>query len=330
MMRGGPTSEACLDTSRSGVRRPRTSATDRHALLSRSTRVLLTAALCALVAAACGTGGPAAAQRSAPVSSPSAAALAAVQGATAGALSRTASISMTLSNGALFGSPASRVEATGSFDFVGLRGALSFATPSAGTGEPVIFTPTAVYVRPPATGSLLPAGKTWTVADFSDPESLTSNFPQLIAQAEIVNPAFTLSELLWGAASAAPAGREPVGGQDAARYAVTVDLNRAVAAATGPAQVPFGRALATESASLTRAGKPATITVSVWVSANGRLARVMASPPGAGAGTVTTTLSGFGVAVRAGPPPAAQVVDVLQLGPNGERENRNGGDSDGG
>ena len=42
------------------------------------------------------------------------------------------------------------------------------------------------------------------------------------------------------------------------------------------------------------------------------------------------SLSGFGVAVRADPPPAGQVVDILQLTPSGERENKNGGDSDGG
>jgi hypothetical protein len=45
---------------------------------------------------------------------------------------------------------------------------------------------------------------------------------------------------------------------------------------------------------------------------------------------MTTTLDGFGAAVHADPPPRAQVVDVLQLGPTGERENQNGGDSDGG
>jgi hypothetical protein len=73
-----------------------------------------------------------------------------------------------------------------------------------------------------------------------------------------------------------------------------------------------------------------TVTVSVWVLASGRLARVMVAPPGIGVGTVTTTLSGFGEAVRTAPPPPAQVVDILQLGPNGERENQSGGDSDGG
>jgi len=280
--------------------------------------------------AACGGGGqPAAGQRPAPVGPPSAEALAAVQGAVAGALSRTAKVTLTLTGGSLFGATASRVDGSGSYDFGALRGALSFAPSGSRTSEPVIFTPSAVYVRPPPGGSLLPAGKSWTVADFSDPEALTSNFPKLIPQAESVNPALTLGQLLWGGTAAAPAGHETIGGGDAARYAVTVDLNRAAGAVTGPARIPFARALATEAVALP-SSRPATVTVSVWVSANGRLARVVAAPPGIGVGTVTTSLSGFGVAVHSDPPPAAQVVDILQLGPNGERENQNGGDSDGG
>src|SRR5215831_6045546 len=267
-----------------------------------STRLAVTV-LAAAALAACGGGGPAAAGHApAVVGPPSAAALAAVQGAVAGALSRTATVSMTLSSGgALFGASASRVDGTGTFDFAALRGALSFRPSGSRTSEPVVFTPTAVYVRPPPGGGLLPAGKSWTVADFSDPEALTSNFPRLIAQAEIVNPALTIGELLWGGSAAAPAGHETIGGQDAARYAVTVDLNHAADAVTGPGRIPFSRALATEvvalGGSVDASAKHATTTVSAWVSANGRLARVAGAPPAAGVGTVTTNLSGFGVAV---------------------------------
>jgi hypothetical protein len=284
----------------------------------------------AAIAAACGGGGaPVAGQRPATVGSPTAEALAAVQGAAAGALSRTAKVALTLTGGSLFGATAARVDGTGAYDFSALRGALSFTPAGSRTSEPVVFTPSAVYVRPPPGGSPLPAGKSWTVADFSDPEALTSNFPKLIPQAESINPALTLGQLLWGGTAAAPAGRDTIGGEDAARYAVTVDLSRAADAVTGPARIPFARALATEAVALP-SGRPATVTLSVWVSASGRLARVTAAPPGIGVGTVTTTLSGFGVTVRSDPPPAAQVIDVLQLGPNGERENQNGGDSDGG
>jgi hypothetical protein len=311
---------------------PTTGAARTTATATSSARLAVAlGAVAALIACGGGGGVPAAGPRPAAPGPPSAEALAAVQGAAAGALSRTATISMTLSGGALFGVSASRVDGAGTYDFSALRGALSFTPAGSRTSEPVIFTPTAVYVRPPAgAGSLLPAGKSWTVADFTDPEALTSNFPKLIPQAESVNPALTVGQLLWGGTAAAPAGHEAVDGQDAARYAVTVDLNRAADAVSGPARIPFARALATEVVALGGPDKPATLTVSVWVSAAGRLARVMAAPPGTGVGTVTTSLRGVGVSVHADPPPAAQVVDVLQLGPTGERENKNGGDSDGG
>lgn len=282
------------------------------------------AAAALLGAVACGSSAaPPASQRPAAAGPPSAAALTAVQGAAAGAMSRTARIALTLAGGTLFGATASQVDGTGAYDFSALRGALSFAPSGSRTSEPVVFTPTAVYVRP-VSGSPLPAGKSWTVADFSDPEALTSNFPKLIPQAESVNPALTVGQLLWGATAAAPAGHEMVGGQDAARYVVTVDLNRAADAVTGPARIPFARALATEAVAA------ASVPVTVWILASGRLARVQVAPPGIGVGTVTTTLSAFGATVKAAPPPSAQVVDILQLGPNGERENQNGGDSDGG
>src|SRR5205807_3272685 len=182
------------------------------------------------------------ARRAAAAGPPTAEALAAVQGAAAGALSRTATISMTLAGGSLFGATASRVEGAGAFDFVAQRGALSFTPSGTRTSEPVVFTPTAVYVRPPPGGSPLPSGKSWTMADFSDPEALTSNFPKLIPQAESVNPALMVGQLLWGGLTAAPAGHDTVGGQDAVRFSVTVDLNRAADAVTGPARIPFARA----------------------------------------------------------------------------------------
>lgn len=284
---------------------------------------------------ACGSGAATpAGSRPATSGPPSARALQAVDGAAAGALSRTAAVTVTLSQGALFGAPGAQVSGSGTFDFGSLRGALSFTPPGVEQGEPVVFTPTAVYVRPPAGASPLPQGKSWTVADFSDPEALTSNFPKLIAQAESVNPALLLGEVLLGSTVASEAGAETIHGRRAAGYALTVDLNRAVTAVNGPAQVPFSRTIATQIVALggspDGSGRPATTWARAWLSDTGQLVRVTLAPPGVGVGTVTVTLSGFGTAVQASPPPQAQVVDVLQLGPTGERENNRGGDSDGG
>jgi hypothetical protein len=305
-------------------------ATSRAGRLSLALTVAFGLGTSACASGAAAPGAP----RAVAAGPPSAQALQAVTGAAAGALSRTAGVAMTLSRGALFGAPSSPVDASGTFDFGSLRGSLSFVPSGSRTSEPVVFTPTAVYVRPPAGGSPLPQGKSWTVADFSDPEALTSNFPRLIAQAESVNPALILSELLWGASAAAPAGSDVVRGRSAAGYAVTVDLTRALGAVAGPAQVPFSRAIASQVVALHGAldgsGPHVTLAVRVWVADTGQLARISLSPPGAGVGGLTITLAGFGAAVHADPPPPAQVVDVLTLAPGGERENSNGGDSDGG
>jgi hypothetical protein len=301
-------------------------------------RLLIAAALlaaAALTAAACGAapaGGRPRPQPAAAAGPASPEALGAVRDAAAGALATTAAVSIELSGATVFGGR-SHADATGSFDFRSLRGALTLVPVGGRAREPVVFTPTAVYVRPPS-GAALPRGKSWMVADFSDPEALDASFPALVAQVESLDPALTLSELEWGAASAAPAGAGTVHGRSADRYDVTVDLNRAVAAVSGPAEVPFGRAIASEIVALggsvtAGAAPPATLAARVWV-AGGQLARVDLSPPGAGLGTASLTLSGFGAPVRADPPPQAQVVDVLALAPSGERENRNGGDSDGG
>jgi hypothetical protein len=213
-----------------------------------------------------------------------------------------------------FGAGATTVTGGGPFDFGTLRG--RFTLNAGSVTEPMVFTPTALYVQPPATAGVLPPGRTWTVADFTDPEALTSNFPQLIAQAESLNPALAISELLWGGATAAALG----GGS----YDVTVDLRRALAGSSGPAQVPFGRAIATEAAAA------ATMTMRARISGAGQLTALAATPPGIGVGLLTMTLTDFGARVSADPPPASLVVDILAISPGGERENRNGGDSDGG
>jgi hypothetical protein len=293
-------------------------------------------AVVALAATACGAAAGASAGRPhpAPAARPaSPEALRAVQVAAAGALATTAAVSIELAGATVLGGGRSPVDAAGTFDLRSLRGALTLVSASGKVREPVVFAPTAVYVRPPA-GAGLPRGKSWLVADFSDPEALDASFPKLVAQVESLDPALTLSELAWGAAAAAPAGSETVRGRSADRYDVTVDLNRAVASVSGPGEVPFGRAIASEivarGGSVTAgAAPPATLAARVWV-AGGQLARVDLSPPGAGLGAMSLALTGFGVPVPADPPPRAQVVDVLALAPSGERENQNGGDSDGG
>lgn len=101
----------------------------------------------------------------------------------------------------------------------------------------------------------------------------------------------------------------------------------ALANAGGTAGLPFALAL---QAQVTALGGAAAPPVRVWLAGDGRLVRMELSPPGAGVGTARTTLSGFGLRVNAAPPPAGQVVELTALSPAGERENRGGGDADGG
>ncbi|HKF74927.1 MAG TPA: hypothetical protein VKF59_02195 [Candidatus Dormibacteraeota bacterium] len=293
---------------------------------SGGARMAALAALVAMVGAACsGSASPA---RAAVPARSSAQALAAVRGAAAATLTETASISIALDGATVFGGSPAAVTGTGAFDFRALRGALTLRPAGAAKVEPVVFAPGGVYVRPAAGTASLPPGKTWIAADLSEAAGpLGATTPSFVLQAESINPALTISELLWGAVSAAEVSQEAVAGAPATRYDVTVDLRTALANASGTAGLPFALALQAEAAALRGAPAP---PVRVWLTSDGRLLRMELSPPGAGVGRARTTLSGFGLQVSADPPPGGQVVEFTALSPAGERENRNGGDADGG
>jgi hypothetical protein len=252
-------------------------------------------------------------------------ALAAVRAAVAGASSGTALVRLALTGATAFGG-ATDVDAAGAFDFPALRGTLSLA-PAGGSRESVVFSPTAVYIRPAASGGLLPPGRPWMAANFADSAALARNFPKLIPQVEGINPGLALFEVSSGIAGAEAGGRDLLGGQGAARYDLDIDLRSALASATGPARVAFALALKSQVDALP-APTPAE-PARAWVSDAGQLAGLQLPAPGAGVGVVTITFGGAGTALHADPPPAAQVVDVTSITPFGERENQNGGDSDG-
>jgi hypothetical protein len=258
-----------------------------------------------------------------------------VRGAAAAGLSDTATYTVVLIGATVFGS-SSWVEGAGSFDFRAQQGTLLLSPSGTGLHEPLVFAPLAVYIRPPASSESLPPGKSWILASFSDTRVLQTNLPDYVIEVESLNPALVLSELLWGGVAAAPSGSAMIQGRTASRYDVTVDLNQALASASGAAQVPLSLALQAELRAVggsTAAGASARsssrITVGAWIGESGRLLRVELTPPGAGVGRMTMNLAGFGTAVLATLPPAAQVTDVASLTPAAERESKNGGDSDG-
>ena len=256
----------------------------------------------------------------------------AVRAASTETLSDTARVASTFSGSTLFGLSRTTAVGTGSIDFRFSEGELSLAVPGIRAAIPEIFYPTLVIVRPPPNGSSLPPpGKPWVAATFSDVavESIDRNFPDFIYQFESTNPALLVSELAWGTTAAAPTGRQVVNGTAATRYDVTVDLSRALAQATGPALTPFSLALGNEVSHLRDSGA-SSIVAHAWIDDTGRLVRVDESPPVPGVGTMTTTLSNFSQAVTFDAPPAARIVSLGTLSPSGERENQNGGDTDGG
>jgi hypothetical protein len=258
--------------------------------------------------------------------------LSAVRAAGADALSDTARVRITFTGSTLFGSSPSFAVATGAFDFRVSEGEQSVAVSGAREGIPEIFYPTVALVRPAPNGASVPSSaRPWIAATFSEAavEATNRNFPDFISQLESSDPALLVSELAWGAAAATPERRGLVDGAGATSYEVSIDLRRALAQATGPARAPLSLALDSQISHLRDSGT-ATLAAHVWLDDSGRLVRMDASPPVPGVGTMAVTFSEFSQAVTINPPTAERVVSLRSLSPTGERENSNGGDSDGG
>jgi hypothetical protein len=178
-------------------------------------------------------------------------------------------------------------------------------------------------VRRTTSTSNLAGQKAWTFIDLSAaPDSLGTSLPQFIVQAASVNPLLAVEQLLWGGVQASPS---PGAANDA--FTVTVDLRRAFAATSGPDQKPFAAALAAQIAAIK--GK-ATIDVAVRLDPSGRIAELRYSPPGAGLGILTLTLSHYGSPINITVPSQDQLTELTSLLPKAERENNGGGDGDGG
>jgi len=293
--------------------------------------VLLGALLLAGTAlAACGSPGSASsASTSPPTTLPtSPQALAAVAQATARTTALTADFAMTFQRSS--GSTASQLplDAHGAVDFTGPSSTIRIDLPKASGGtERMVFLPGTVFFRPPPSSPPLQPGRPWIFANFADIAKYKVNFPPYIVQTESINPAFTVSEVAWGATAAAPAGTATLDGSTDRVYVVTVDLQKALAGATGANGAVFALTLASEIAA--SGSTSPTVTARVWVDGQGRLVGVRTVPVGAGIGTLTLALDRFGAPVQAAKPARATVVDLAAIIPGGEQEALNGGDTDG-
>jgi hypothetical protein len=259
-------------------------------------------------------------------------ALEAVRAAAGSASKGTAGFSMTLTRATVFGSPPASASATGTFDYSGRRGTVAIGVAGRGSPELVVFTPEAAYLHPATSGGSQLGGRPWKAVRFSDSSTLAKNLPDFVGQIESLNPALTLSELVWGSTAARVSGPDIVGGQAATRYEVTVQPAQALVNAPG-AEPALALALESQVSALSRSAPAgptfASFPARAWVSESGRLLKVELSPPGAGAGTMELTIGSPIAPFHLQPPPADQVVDLSSLIPSGERENQNGGDSDG-
>jgi hypothetical protein len=229
----------------------------------------------------------------------------------------------------------------GSTTPVGAHGAVDFRAPSgtvtlelpggASAVEHMVFLPGTVFVKPPSSSPPLQPGRPWIFANFADIAKYHVMFPPYIVQTESVNPALPLSELAWGTTRASFEGKTDLDGIPTRRYRATVDLNQALARATGPASAVFAQAITSE---ISASGgntftSSVSLPVSVWLDHTGRVVGLRWTPPGAGIGTITLLLDQFGAPVQATKPARAKVVDIAAMIPGGEQEALNGGDSDG-
>jgi hypothetical protein len=254
-----------------------------------------------------------------------------VQRAIGATLGQSAAVSYVLAGAQVFGTSPTPVTGSGTFDLGHGVGSVVLHQPSG--RQLMVLTPTIVYTRVPAGGgAALPPGKSWMLASLTASESLATNFPQFVVQVEGFNPLLYLDEVSWGGVSAAPLGSREINGAPADGFLVHVDLARSTSAATSPSAASMALAIRSE---LTAAGTvvggsaKADVVVRLWIDGAGRVVAIEGSPPGAGVGTTTITLSQFGVPVSVKPPVLSDVIDIASLTPSGERENNGGGDADG-
>jgi hypothetical protein len=247
-------------------------------------------------------------------------------------LNLTSTFETTFSHSAVGGVSTTPRDASGMVDFRAPSGTIRMDLPGASGGtEQMVFLTDTVFIKPPASSPQLQAGRPWVFANFADIATFNINFPPYIIQTESINPAFTLYELAWGSTAASPAGRVTFGHQPTDSYQVSVNLNQALAHATGPAADSFSHAITSEISATDGGGvgAPAILTMQTWVDSSGRLVGARVTPPGAGIGTLTLALSQFGVAVNANKPPRNLVVDIAAMIPGAEQEALNNGDTDG-
>jgi hypothetical protein len=245
-----------------------------------------------------------------------------VQNAAAATSGSIGQVSVDLVPAAVLGRRPPSIRGSGAFDLARSRGTVVLHGAS-GT-EKVVFLPHAVFIRqpPPSSGANpLPAGKSWVSAGLNESPGSGSGLPLFVDQVEVVNVGVLLDEIRWGAVTAKAVSGATGGSTPAQEYAVTVDLGRARAEASGPRARDLVRVAGYQIEAL---GNPnassAKVRVRVWVAPGGHIVELQWSPPGGGVGTTSISLSDLRSRPHVTAPPPSQTVDVATLSPAGERE----------
>lgn len=307
---------------------------------TRSRLAVALAGVAALTVAACGTGAASRRADRSPTGVPEASGAefsSSVSDAARRTLSLTANVTFRLDGARAFGAARAPVFGTGGFDFRSGTGEETIDLPEAahqelGNEHAMIF-PARAYLQPKGTtAAVLPRGKAWLSATLTGSESVSTNFPRFVGQVEGINPILALSELAGGTTAAQPVGVQIVDHATAERYRVSVDLTRALSALAGPARLAIGQAIQQQLTGLTAGGAANGVPLVrfyVWVDKPGRVVEYRAATPGIGDGTALVQMQSFGTRLRVRAPARSQVIGIGALTPSGERENNDGGDSDG-
>ncbi len=171
------------------------------------------------------------------------------------------------------------------------------------------FTPGAFYLTPdPAPAGALPKGKVWVSSRFAGP-GVTPATRRLAAQAEGLSPELALAEIAWGAESASRIGTRVIRHVPAEEYRVSVNLEKALVAATRAGRPALAAAIESQ---LNAAGSRRA-SVDVWVNGPGYVARIEHTVPGAGLGKASFSFSDYASRFTRTSPLPAQTVPLGSL-----------------
>lgn len=221
-------------------------------------------------------------------------------------LAQRVSLTMTVHGASLLGARAHAATGQAAFDFAAALGYEATNFPASGTVF-FDFLPSAVYLQPFARTGL--QGRAWLELPL-EASGARAPSPALLELLEAFNPAFALSEIVDGAVSVRSVGTRVIAHTPYAAYDVTVDLRRALAAATSSSTRPFAGAIRGE---LAAAGSAGTVTIMIWVNGPGQIGELEAAFPGTGLGTLTFILANFGTPVPRNIPVSSQLLPFAEL-----------------